>query len=605
MSDRVDNAGITAWWAPLAFALGYGLLAVLALVTTRTADGIAVIWPSSGVLLAGLMLLKGNARIALLLLVGIASMVVNLVFNQSWLLATGFTAGNLAGGMIASRISLDGNRAWGRFDDPVWVARFFFGAVIASASGAMIAATLPAIESPLEFAGSWFSTVLLGQLIVAPTLVILYQGRHRRLLSRDMWLKAIVILLAGAASIAVAFFQTRFALLFLPLTVTVFATYLLGVTGALGMLMLVTIGGSTAAALDRLPTGFTDDPIISIYMLQLYLLTVFASALPLSTLLEKSRRQAQELARRNTLLETAEAFANVGHWRYDVESGEIEWSDEMYRIFGLDPDHDEPQDLNSGAIDAEHVEIVRAAFREAIISGKPFDYKIRIRRPSGELRFVHSSGYVERSEMDRSDALFGVFKDITNHVEAMGKLEQAWVQAEQDVRKALLLSETDQLTGVANRRKLLTMLAREMETADETGRDLAIIMLDVDHFKAINDTHGHGVGDLVLQKIAGAGRSCLRDQDLFGRLGGEEFLVILPGADAELAAKVAERLRHAVHELSGDPELGLDRLTVSLGVALHQTGADESFFLQAADAALYQSKADGRNRLTVARADAA
>lgn len=94
-------------------------------------------------------------------------------------------------------------------------------------------------------------------------------------------------------------------------------------------------------------------------------------------------------------------------------------------------------------------------------------------------------------------------------------------------------------------------------------------------------------------------------QDLFGRLGGEEFLVILPGADAELAAKVAERLRHAVHELSGDPELGLDRLTVSLGVAMHQAGADESFFLQAADAALYQSKADGRNRLTVARADAA
>ena len=165
---------------------------------------------------------------------------------------------------------------------------------------------------------------------------------------------------------------------------------------------------------------------------------------------------------------------------------------------------------------------------------------------------------------------------------------------------AEFLSWRDPLTGLYNRRKLF-----EETRTENSPHSRHLLTIDLDRFKAINDTHGHGVGDLVLQKIAGAGRSCLRDQDLFGRLGGEEFLVILPGADAELAAKVAERLRHAVHELSGDSELGLDRLTVSLGVAMHQTGADESFFLQAADAALYQSKADGRNRLTVAQADAA
>lgn len=604
MGHPPENPVLGAWRMPLVLALAYGGLATFSLATTQTASGIAVVWPSSGVFLAGLMLLKGRARFALAGLVAIASMVANMAFGTPWAMAAGFTVANLAEGAIAASIALSGNRAWGRFDDPVWVLRFFVGAVIASGVGATIASLFAGPALWPEFFGSWFSTVLLGLLIVTPALVMLYSGRLLLLFDRDTFVRALAIFVAGAVSIGIAFFQTRYSLLFLPLAVTVFATYLLGVAGAVGMLLLVMVGGTAALMQGFIPPGFESEPVGYIYLFQLYLLIVFASALPLATLLEKSRGQAEEIARRNTLLETAEAFANVGHWRYDLASGEIEWSDEMFQIFGLDQASDEPHNLADGIIVPEERDTVEEAYRHAIRTGEDFDHKLHIVRANGAVRYAHVRGYVERAE-GRSVAVFGVLKDITNHAEAMGKLEQAWVQAERDVRQALLLSETDQLTEVANRRKLMSVLERQMAMAESTGRDLAIVMLDVDHFKSINDTHGHGLGDLVLQKIAEVGRSCLRDQDLFGRLGGEEFLVILPGANAQLAARVAERLRQAVEELSRDVSLGLERLTISLGVAIHQKGSDESFFLQAADAALYQSKANGRNRLTVASADAA
>lgn len=604
MGNPAGNIAKVAWRMPLALALAYGALAAVSLATTQTASGIAVIWPSSGIFLAGLMLLRGQARIWLIGLVSMASVAANYSFGASVLTALGYTLSNVIEGLVAARIVLGGNRAWGRFDDPIWVGRFFLGAACGSFVGAIGGTIASGADPWLAFFGSWFSTVLLGQLIVAPAILLVYHGRFRHILTRDHAVKAVGLIALASASIAVSFFQTRYSLLFLPLAMTVFATYLLGVAGAVGMLLMVSAGGTAAIMQGFMPPGFEDDPVGNIYLFQLYLLIVFASALPLATLLEKSRNQAKEIARRNQLLETAEAFANVGHWRFDLENEEIEWSDEMYRIYGLDPREDEPQNLNEGVTIPEEREVVREAYRHAIKTGEDFDLKLHIERADGAIRDAHATGFVERRD-DRTIAVFGVLKDVTNHAQAMGKLQEAWVQAERDARKALRLSETDQLTGVANRRKLLTVLRREMEQAERGDRDLSIIMLDVDHFKAINDTHGHGEGDLVLQRIAEAGRACVRDLDLFGRLGGEEFLAILPGANIELASLVGERLRRAVKDLSGEDGLAPDRITISLGVAVHQKGSDENFFLQAADAALYQSKAAGRNRLTVASANAA
>jgi diguanylate cyclase (GGDEF)-like protein len=157
-----------------------------------------------------------------------------------------------------------------------------------------------------------------------------------------------------------------------------------------------------------------------------------------------------------------------------------------------------------------------------------------------------------------------------------------------------LASITDGLTGLYNRRYLFLRLAEEIERAARGTYRFSIALLDLDHFKRVNDTFGHRTGDEALVRTANAMRGAIRGLDLAGRYGGEEFLVILPDTGATEARAVAERIRAAVKALSW-PELGL-RLTLSGGVCGH-AGADIDSLLECADRRLYAAKAGGRDRI--------
>lgn len=163
------------------------------------------------------------------------------------------------------------------------------------------------------------------------------------------------------------------------------------------------------------------------------------------------------------------------------------------------------------------------------------------------------------------------------------------------------LATTDELTGCLTRRAFLTECGREMARVERNGGSCAVIMFDADHFKAINDQHGHHVGDLVLAEIARRVTACLRPQDRLGRHGGEEFCVLLTDAGPDQAAGVAERLRQAVAEppvRAGDEQIAV---TISLGVAaVPGHAADMTGLLRAADDALYRAKRGGRNRSEIA-----
>lgn len=162
------------------------------------------------------------------------------------------------------------------------------------------------------------------------------------------------------------------------------------------------------------------------------------------------------------------------------------------------------------------------------------------------------------------------------------------------------LALTDELTGLANRRGLAACLDREWRRCGREGTGLAAIMLDIDHFKRYNDTHGHAAGDACLRRVAVAIAGALRRAgDMAARYGGEEFVVLLPGADAVGAWAVAERIRRAVS--ASDQPLA-SRVTVSLGVAVRLVDAFDTpkVLLGRADAALYAAKAAGRNRTCLA-----
>jgi diguanylate cyclase (GGDEF)-like protein len=166
-------------------------------------------------------------------------------------------------------------------------------------------------------------------------------------------------------------------------------------------------------------------------------------------------------------------------------------------------------------------------------------------------------------------------------------------------RRLHLLATTDELTGLANRRAILLHLEDRLRLAKRRRKPLSVLMIDADHFKSINDTYGHGVGDEVLRHLARVLFANQRTHDRLGRWGGEEFLAVLPDAGGSHAAAVAERIRHSVEATPCETTAGAILLTVSIGVATLAEGvATATELLAEADGELYAAKAGGRNAVS-------
>jgi len=176
-------------------------------------------------------------------------------------------------------------------------------------------------------------------------------------------------------------------------------------------------------------------------------------------------------------------------------------------------------------------------------------------------------------------------------------------QRERDaVRRIEYMAHYDTVTGLPNRALLSDRLAQEMARARRATESFAVLMFDLDGFKAVNDTWGHAAGDAVLMQVGERVRRCVRASDTVGRLGGDEFLAILPQTSLEGAVGVADKLREALSE-PYPLDVGTGNLTASVGVGLFpEHGCDPESLQRAADAALYQAKREGKNRTIVAAA---
>lgn len=168
-------------------------------------------------------------------------------------------------------------------------------------------------------------------------------------------------------------------------------------------------------------------------------------------------------------------------------------------------------------------------------------------------------------------------------------------------KKLLNISRHDSLTGANNRSYLSELAEREIALAERHGRTLAVAMLDIDHFKQVNDTYGHDTGDKVIQSLVNTCIDNLRVIDHFGRLGGEEFACILPETEESEAMLCAERLRRSIEAIRIETPQGRIQFTVSIGVAIRAaTHSGWSALLRDADVALYRAKREGRNRVVLA-----
>ena len=228
----------------------------------------------------------------------------------------------------------------------------------------------------------------------------------------------------------------------------------------------------------------------------------------------------------------------------------------------------------------------------------PVVESMELRKPVCKRVFLrHKEGYRLAVEvrvspvMDERGRILGaveIFRDAGGDL----ALESAY-------RSARELARKDPLTGLANRRFLSSFLAEQLLLYSRSGRRFSLIMIDIDHFKSVNDRFGHQVGDQALAEVARVLLRSSRGMDLAARYGGEEFAIVLPCTPLEHAAVIAERIRAQIEGLNWAEEIGLPALTASLGIAESAHGEDSDALIARADAALYEAKLRGRNHIHV------
>lgn len=209
---------------------------------------------------------------------------------------------------------------------------------------------------------------------------------------------------------------------------------------------------------------------------------------------------------------------------------------------------------------------------------------------------IVNQGRIEKVQIELGDRIFELSASYMK-MQREGIIQAILLDVTSEVTK----SSRDYLTGAYNRRKFDELLDLEIERVKRYGRPLSLALLDIDHFKRVNDAQGHQAGDSVLQELTSIVVKHIRELDSFARYGGEEFVVLTPGTNLAGARRLAEKLRRIIEDHTF---LGLNRITVSLGVA--QLGAEDTAatLFERADAALYRAKAKGRNRVETQQKDA-
>lgn len=231
-----------------------------------------------------------------------------------------------------------------------------------------------------------------------------------------------------------------------------------------------------------------------------------------------------------------------------------------------------------------------------------------IRNAEGDV--IGSVNILDYQPRNFGDEERGMLADLASLVERemqlrlVSETQIELLRKNKSLRRRSLL---DPLIGTWNRGAITRILSIEASRCIKLGQPLSVIVLDLDHFKHINDTYGHPAGDQVLIAVAGRLRACIRPQEALGRFGGEEFLVVLPGAGVVTALAVAERMREAIAARPESVEGHTLALTISAGLAsteVHSRCTKEEL-VKLADEALYRAKTGGRNRVVASRADSA
>jgi len=579
---------------PVVLAGAYFFMASIALASSRFEGGLAFIWGANALLMAYLLTSRASVWPRALIACGMASALSTALWGMGTAAAIPMAGINLLEALIVALICrrfAPGGKFAGSMQPLVVFIIALCGpanlvAGLAAASVASTLTTVPFGASLLQ----WYTGHVLGGLTCTPILIMLMKGELRRWFGQTRrWAKceALGLLLLFALATGFVFYVARFPMLFALLLPMVAIVFRLGNLGAAASVIILAMIGGMATMTGHGPLHMIPGTLGErMQYFQLFLAFSFLLSMPIAAELNSRRRLFQMLqeseARYRAIAENSgDVVLNI---RVD---GVIEYaSPSAAEQIGCAPELLIGQDA-ANLVDPVDREQVTATLDRAL--HQPGEVQTVEFRP-----FISAQGsewceMVARAVVDERGMPTGLvctIRDMSRHKARQRALQQ--------------VAALDSLTGADSRRAFLEKLEEEMLRVRHGGR-ACLLLIDIDHFKAVNDCHGHGAGDRVLAGFVDRLRPGLRGGDSIGRLGGEEFAILLGGTDVVRASMICERLRemvtaHPVQIDSGD----LIPVTFSAGLVALSGQSDSQAVLEAADKALYNAKHSGRNCLRLA-----
>lgn len=597
--QRTAHRYSRTWLTPALIGLFYFIAAVVALSVSRYEGGLAFIWGANALVMARLMNSRPAGWPRTLLACAIASTAATALFGMGPAAALPMAVLNMAEALIVAllcRRFAGKERGAGSGPGSLRLLVVFIIALsaVANVVCALGAALVAAWLTPVSFGAAWlqwYAGHVLGGLTCTPILTILLQGEARRWIrdaSARIKAEAVGWLILFALTTWWVFYRAHYPMLFAPVLPLVIIAFRIGHLGsAASIVILAFIGGSATMAGIGPISWLPGLPGEHIQFFQFYLAFTFLMSVPVSAELNGRRRLFQMLR------DSEERFRVLAEHSGDVVfnlgiDGVVQYvSPSVADQIGMAPD----KLIGRPALDLVSLQdraVVAATHRRALAHGNDV-LKVEFRSLASAEDGVKWCEMVMRAILDDRGVpagVVGTVRDISRHKALQEELQH--------------VADCDALTGADSRRAFLAQLDEEIRAVGRGARS-CLLLIDIDHFKIINDCHGHAAGDEVLRAFVERLRPGVRGKDRIGRLGGEEFAILLRHADLDRASRICERLRAL---LAADPVQAGDgsvvTVTFSAGLVALAAGSTSATMLEAADKALYRAKHSGRNCLRLA-----
>jgi diguanylate cyclase (GGDEF)-like protein/PAS domain S-box-containing protein len=576
----------------LAAAAAFFLITSLTIAWSRFSGGLALIWPGTAILTALLVVVPATRWLFALAVFALCSTVATAFFGFGPKIAAPLALVNVFEGFLIAGMlrSLRPQRDW--LTSVAGLERMLFsvfiGTCIAAVPGGIMAAWVVGGEI-LPQVIDWITGHTLGSLLCFPIAYFLVSGILRRKVAEGSPRYVAECAMHGTLIAVVswlAFFESTLALLFLPVVPLMYASFRCGRIAALLGLIIIGVVGVASLQLELGNLSATEFALANdVQFLQFYLATCLLLSLPASVALKQHRLVLLELGEKRALEGLVADHADDALLNLDADGKVRYHSPSSRRLSGMsdlvgmslvelfDPG-DEALLREELALAADDPDATRTLER-AVVRGDEvrwFETKLRA-VPSADGQGVTGFAVTIRDMTARKRAELSAVRD----------------------------AETDALTGLPNRRAFLRHI--EPRLARAAGQSLSLAIFDLDHFKAVNDTHGHTAGDAALAQVAGVLRQLSGPNRYFARLGGEEFVLVAEQISLTAMIELCEEVRRRIAELDLESHDGVRfGTTASAGIARIGEPMTAAEALSAADLPLYAAKKAGRNRVEIALA---